>query len=107
MSTARTARGELADIHTGNRCMLSVGERQFLVEILELHDETMRVSCPLGNFPLGGMRVELVFHDMSGYTRYSTVVVSGPGDSNEGIILGRPRLRSGISTGPRYVFPPI
>jgi hypothetical protein len=90
MINARSTGGDPTDIQAGNRCMLSVGGRQFLVEILELQADTMHVSFPLGNFPLGGMRVELEFHDMSGYTQYDTVVVSGPSKVDDGIILGRP-----------------
>lgn len=90
MPTAHSAGEVTSDFYTGNRCMLLVSGRRFLVELLEVGADTVRVTFPLRNFPLGGMRVDLEFHDTEGYTQYNTVVVSGPSKINDGIILSLP-----------------
>lgn len=74
----------------GTRCLLNVMGGHFLVKILEVGKDTMRVSFPGKDYPVENVRVDLEFHDDTGFFYYSTEVVKGPSEIGDGVILRRP-----------------
>lgn len=78
------------DIAVGVNCLLTVTDRHFVVEIVELNEETIRVSFPGIDYPIAGMLVDIEFHYLSGFSYYQTKVVEGPQREGDGIVLVRP-----------------
>ncbi len=78
----------------GTRCLLVLMGRRFMVGILNVAEDSLRVSFPMDELPMDGMRVELEFHDERGYTRYETEVVQGPQEVGDGMVLRRPPASS-------------
>lgn len=74
----------------GNRALLVVLDRRFLVSILGGDAERVRVSFPVLDFPAIGMRADLEFHDDYGYAHCETEVLECTGEPGEGIVLKRP-----------------
>jgi len=74
----------------GNRALLVVLERRFLVSILGVDAERVRVSFPVLDFPAVGMRADLEFHDDFGYAHCESEVLECTGEAGEGIVLRRP-----------------
>lgn len=85
-----TAPGDLCVLSEGLRCLLYVTGRHFLVHVLAMDDDTVRVSFPGKDYPIEGMHADMEFHDETGYCYYSTEVVRGPMEGEEGIVLRRP-----------------
>lgn len=81
---------DLGDIREGNLGLLSVMNQHFLVEIIEVTERHVRVSFAGGDYPVKGMYVDLEFHDKLGFNCYHSVVLEGPGERREGILLRRP-----------------
>lgn len=76
----------------GNRCLLFMLQKRYMVAILDITDETVRVSFPVSSFPCDGMLVTLEFHDESGYSRYETEIVAAPREVGDGLLLKRPAV---------------
>ncbi|HIJ64407.1 MAG TPA: PilZ domain-containing protein [Candidatus Hydrogenedentes bacterium] len=77
------------DLQKGNSCFLCFAGRHFLVKVLDVDEETVRVSFSGKDYPIEGVYVDLQFHDEEGFTCYHTIVVEGPGDGRA-ILLKRP-----------------
>jgi PilZ domain len=78
------------DIREGNSCLLSVMNQYFMVDLVAVGEETIRVSFPGRDYPIEGMSVDLEFHDNNGFDSYRTQVVVGPDKSAGSIVLVRP-----------------
>ena len=65
------------DIKIGRHCLMNTMGQRFLVEILEVEDDTVRLSCPGADYPVTGMIVSLEFHDPAGYNSYRVEVLEG------------------------------
>lgn len=89
--TAEMTGADSEDIRVGNSCLLSVMNQLFLVEILEVNDDTMRVTFAGMDYPVEGMQADLEFHDKLGFNCYRTIVLEGPKNERSGIVLMRPR----------------
>jgi Tfp pilus assembly protein PilZ len=74
----------------GNRGLLLLMGHRFLVTILAVSPETVRVSFPVQDFPMEGMYVNLEFHDDLGYATYESEVIASPNEPGDGLLLRRP-----------------
>jgi c-di-GMP-binding flagellar brake protein YcgR len=72
-----------------SECLLNVAGRHFLVKILEVTVETVRVSFPARDYPVEGMRAYLEFHDDDGFYYYASQVLKGPTAKGDGLVLYR------------------
>lgn len=85
-------RGGLApDIAEGNRCLLSVMGQRFMVDVVEVSEESLRVTFPGRDYPVAGMAVDLEFHDPDGFNSYHAQVMVGPDETSGGLVLTRPK----------------
>jgi len=73
----------------GSQCYLRVLDRRFFCEIMEVGEQSIRVTFPGMDYPVEGTPVDLEFHVSDGYTCYHTQVVSGPAASGGGLVLER------------------
>jgi Tfp pilus assembly protein PilZ len=71
----------------GNECMLHVAGRHFLVKVVEVKDDLLRVTFPGKDYPVKGMRGEIQLHDEEGFFYYPIAVVEGPVPKGSGILL--------------------
>ena len=78
------------DIREGSSCLLSVMSQYFMVDLVAVGEETIRVSFPGRDYPIEGMAVDLEFHDSNGFNSYRTHVVLGPDKAVGSIVLARP-----------------
>lgn len=80
----------------GERCILLIMGERYLVSLLEVDDEKLRVTYPSAHFPVEGMFVILEFHDAEGFSTYESEVLETPKDYGDGLVLKRPHadLRS-------------
>ncbi|MCP4643824.1 MAG: PilZ domain-containing protein [bacterium] len=78
------------DITKGNRCLLTFMGQHFMVDVVDVAGDIVRVSFPGCDYPVEGMAVDLEFHDPSGFNSYRSVVVNGPNQAGDGIVLSRP-----------------
>jgi Tfp pilus assembly protein PilZ len=78
-----------AKLCKGNECLLNVAGRHFLVKILEVTVETVRVSFPARDYPVEGMCAYLEFHDDDGFYYHSSQVLKGPSAKGDGLALHR------------------
>lgn len=74
----------------GARCLLIIMKQRFLVAIQKVDDDTIEVSFPVRDFPVEGMRVEMEFHDLEGYTRFESEVLRAPKEAGDFLVLKRP-----------------
>lgn len=74
----------------GNRCLLLIMEQRFLVSIQDVTENSIEVSFPIRDFPVEGMRVDLEFHDLEGYTRFESEVLVAPKEVGDFLVLRRP-----------------
>jgi c-di-GMP-binding flagellar brake protein YcgR len=74
----------------GGQCLLVLMGQRFLVKILNVEEERLRLSFPAGDFPIDGMYVDLEFHDEDGYVRYESEVLEGPVNVGDGVLVRRP-----------------
>jgi hypothetical protein len=74
----------------GSNCLIKLTDRNFMVRILEVTDDTLRVSFPGLDYPVAGMLIDVEFHDPLGFSFYRTKVLKGPEREGEGILLERP-----------------
>jgi hypothetical protein len=75
---------------TGNRCLLLIMGQRFLVSIQKVTEQTIEVSFPVRDFPVEGMRVDLEFHDMEGFTRFESEVLATPKELGDFLVIRRP-----------------
>jgi hypothetical protein len=75
---------------SGNRCLLLIMGQRFLVSIQKVTENTIEVSFPVRDFPVEGMRVDLEFHDMEGFTRFESEVLTAPKDLGDFLVIRRP-----------------
>ena len=61
--------------------------RRYLVAILHVSTDTLRISFPMIEMPLKGVCVDLEFHDEDGYTSYESEVLEDPAGVGEGLLL--------------------
>lgn len=74
----------------GNRCLLLIMQQRFLVSIQKVSDREIEVSFPVRDFPVEGMRVDLEFHDLEGFTRFESEVLATPKETGDFLVLRRP-----------------
>lgn len=79
-----------AEVTEGVNCLFSVTNRNFVVEILDVHEDQFRVSFPGIDYPIEGMLADLEFHDHSGFSHYQLKVLQGPQKGGDGVWLERP-----------------
>jgi len=78
------------DIRKGNRCLVSLMGRHFMVEVVEVEKDTISVTFPGCDYPPDGVFVHLEFHDPEGFTHYHTEVVRGPQSREDLLVLSKP-----------------
>lgn len=81
---------EICQLTEGSQCFLYVTGRHFLVRVVAIEDDAVRVTFPGKDYPIDGMRADMEFHDDTGFCYYSTEVIRGPSPNEEGILLRRP-----------------
>ncbi len=86
MTPLRSIRPE-EHIQVGNRCFVVLLEQRYLVTLLKVTDDILRVSFPMGEFPVEGMTVLLEFHDDLGFTTYVCEVLEAPKAPGDGLLL--------------------
>jgi Tfp pilus assembly protein PilZ len=64
--------------------------QHFLVRVLEVTPDEVRVSFPGRDYPIEGMQVSLECHDEAGFDYFTANVLQGPCAEGEGIVLNRP-----------------
>ncbi len=74
----------------GERCILLIMEERYLVTVLSVADDRVRVSYPSAHFPVEGMYILLEFHDEEGYSLYESEVLETPRDHGDGLVLRLP-----------------
>lgn len=74
----------------GSRSLLLVMGKRYLVTVLHTNADSIRVSFPIQDFPIAGMRVDLEFHGDRGYAHCETEVLEATGEIGEGLLLRRP-----------------
>ncbi len=74
----------------GERCILLIMEERYLVSVLSVAEDRLRVSYPSSHFPVEGMYILLEFHDEEGYSLYESEVLETPKDHGDGLILRLP-----------------
>lgn len=62
----------------GSQCFLNAMGEHFLVDVLEVRGDVIRVSFPARDYPVEGMRVDLEVHNDTGYCRYPAIVMDSP-----------------------------
>lgn len=90
MSTSTDSNSQDHLFATGNRCLLLIMGQRFLVSIQKVTENAIEVSFPVRDFPVEGMRVDLEFHDMEGFTRFESEVLTAPKELGDFLVLRRP-----------------
>jgi len=85
---------DYGDVKAGASCLLSVMGQHFMVDIVDVSEEGIRVTFPGHDYPVEGMVVDLEFHDTEGFNHYRTRVTKGPAGKEHGILL-RPTKAAG------------
>jgi c-di-GMP-binding flagellar brake protein YcgR len=78
------------DLEKGKQCLLSVMDQYFMVEIVEVGSDKLKVTFPGIDYPLEGMAVALQFHDQDGINEYPSYVVDGPRGMENYLTLAKP-----------------
>jgi hypothetical protein len=78
------------EMRAGGSCLLNVIGQHFLVDLIEVGEESIRVTFPGKDYPVVGMLVHLDFHDAEGYDSYEAEVLEGPSRDGSGLVLTRP-----------------
>jgi len=76
---------ESVGLSVGTQCMLHVTGRHFLVRVVDVDGELVRLTFPGKDYPVEGMRGEIQLHDEEGFFYYPVVVVEGPMLKGSGI----------------------
>jgi len=80
----------IAHFSEGSRGLLVLMGHRFLVTVIGVANETVRVTFPVQDFPMEGMYVTIEFHDELGYSTYETEVVKSPEGPGDGLLLSLP-----------------
>ena len=78
------------ELRAGSTCLLNVIGQYFLVDLIEVGQDSLRVSFPGRDYPVPGMIVHLDFHDAEGYDSFEAEVLEGPDKADSGVLLSRP-----------------
>ena len=78
------------EITIGTTCLMTVTDRRFMVKIVDVTDDTIRVTFPGIDYPIEGMLIDLEFHDLTGFSYYQATVIEGPQKMGDGILLEKP-----------------
>jgi len=78
-------------MRAGSTCLLNVIGQYFLVDLLEVGEDSLRVSFPGTDYPVPGMIVHLDFHDAEGYDSFEAEVLEGPVKEHAGLVLSKPK----------------
>jgi Tfp pilus assembly protein PilZ len=76
---------ESVGLSVGTQCMLHVTGRHFLVRVVDVDNDLVRLTFPGKDYPIEGMRGEIQLHDEEGFFYYPVVVVEGPMLKGSGI----------------------
>lgn len=79
------------EMRAGSSCLLNVLGQYFLVDVLEVGEDAIRVSFPGKDYPVIGMTVHLDVHDANGFDSYEAEVLEGPSRGDSGLVLTRPK----------------
>ncbi|MCL4691659.1 MAG: PilZ domain-containing protein [Candidatus Hydrogenedentes bacterium] len=90
MSASKSGKPVKMEMRAGSSCLLNVLGQYILVDLLEVGEETIRVSFPAKDYPVAGMVVHLDFHDAEGFDSYEAEVLEGPARADSGLVLSRP-----------------
>lgn len=74
----------------GERFILLIMGERYLVSVLDVEEDQIRVSYPAAHFPVEGMYVLMEFHDDEGYSTYESEVLATPHQPGDGLVLRRP-----------------
>jgi len=74
----------------GERFILLIMGERYLVSVLDVEADRVRVSYPSAHFPVEGMYVLMEFHDDEGYSTYESEVLATPHQPGDGLVLRRP-----------------
>lgn len=79
--------GTASSIHLvpGTRAVLMTGGRRFLVALLSVQGDVLRVSFPMRDFPVEGMPAVLEFHEERGFAAYDCEVIATPREVGDGL----------------------
>ena len=80
-------------INPGGRCLLLITGQRFLVSVLSVGEDWIKVTFPAADFPIEGMFVTLEFHDDEGYTVFESEVLQSPLEPGDGLTLRLPETR--------------
>ncbi len=78
------------EMRAGSTCLLNVIGQYFLVDLLEVGENSIRVSFPGRDYPVPGMTVSLDFHDADGFDSFEAEVIEGPAKNDSGLLLTKP-----------------
>jgi len=90
MSTATNSLANDLHFRKGERFILLIMGERYLVSVLEVESDRVRVSYPAAHFPVEGMYVLMEFHDEEGYSTYESEVLQTPHQPGDGLVLRRP-----------------
>jgi hypothetical protein len=90
MTTALNAFDNGLHFRKGERLILLIMGERYLVSVLDVEPERVRVSYPAAHFPVEGMYVLMEFHDDEGYSTYESEVLATPHQPGDGLVLRRP-----------------
>lgn len=90
MSASESGNPVKMEMRAGSSCLLNVLGQYILVDLLEVGEDTIRVSFPAKDYPVVGMVVHLDFHDAEGFDSYEAEVLEGPARADSGLVLSRP-----------------
>jgi c-di-GMP-binding flagellar brake protein YcgR len=90
MTQSSAAANPFECIREGERCLLSADDQRYMVEIVQVDDESFRVTFPTIDYPVDGMQVDIEFHDPAGFYYCRTEVLRGPQKQGDGVMLQKP-----------------
>lgn len=77
-------------LKAGVQCFVTLLDQRYLSTVLSVKGEIVRVTFPMREFPVPGMRVMLEFHDDLGFTSYECEVHEPPNEPGDGLQLKAP-----------------
>jgi len=91
-----TERDNNSDIQLrkGMECLLHITGRHFMVKVLDVSGDLVRVSFPGQDYPIEGIGANIEFHDENGFYYMPAEVIQGPMDAAGTVVLRRtPQVR--------------
>lgn len=80
----------VSGINLAGRCLLLLTGQRFLVSVLTVGEDWIKVTFPAADFPIEGMYVTLEFHDDEGFTVFESEVLESPREPGDGLTLRLP-----------------